>query len=350
MHPVRQLPYGRAYDFYTSNDGNNWQLFGETVIVEPLLNPANKIISTKTAVSVDVPVTARYIRAALAVDTDDHWWRVSEIGINDAQNMLSYNRQEWFSVSELDGWAINKNMFDGNSETRWDNNMQQETGQSVFIDMGQAVVFNEIEIDSGTDYARGLKVMASPDGIEPYEEIAVYKGSEGVNKIKLEQPVTAKCLKLELTEDYSDAFRSIYELSLGNKTSTNKSSWVATTWNHGVEVEKLAIDNSLNAMWRSLGYQQSKESYTSAFLVNMGSARTISGVAINTGSEMWTYTENYQVFAWNDGEEAKLVAQGYGKHAVTYIWFEEIEAKYVWVKAAGDSDRHFVIAELDIYA
>ena len=64
---------------------------------------------------------------------------------------------------------------------------------------------------------------------------------------------------------------------------------------------------------------------------------------------MWTCLDEYEVYVWNDGEEPGLVAKGRGSISVTDIRFARTDAKYIWIKAGRNSDRPFVIAELNVF-
>lgn len=93
------------------------------------------------------------------------------------------DRIGWFAVSELDNWStVSYEMFDGNEQTRWTNNKAQEIGDSVNFDMSSLRSFDQIVIQSGSDYAKGLKVMTSVDG-SVYEEIAQCENGSEVTTI-----------------------------------------------------------------------------------------------------------------------------------------------------------------------
>lgn len=117
-----------------------------------------------------------------------------------------------------------------------------------------------------------------------------------------------KCIFPEVEVYY--AWWSIYELNLSCSKEESSETKTATTWNHGVELERRAIDGDISTYWESAEMQSVSEAYTTAYLLNLGSAQSISGIAINTGSQMWNYLDTYEVYAWTDGQEALLVAKG----------------------------------------
>ena len=124
----------------------------------------------------------------------------------------------------------------------------------------------------------------------------------------LATPVSANASSPEVEVYY--AWWSIYELNLSCSKEESSETKTATTWNHGVELERRAIDGDISTYWESAEMQSVSEAYTTAYLLNLGSAQSISGIAINTGSQMWNYLDTYEVYAWTDGQEALLVAKG----------------------------------------
>ena len=340
--------YGRAYTCHASSDNEQWANVG-TVTVTPQITAAGSIAGTKAVVNLPDNTLARYVKIELAQDTLDHWWEIAEISIYQDIAATTLDRIGWFAVSELDNWfTVSYEMFDGNEQTRWTNNKAQEIGDSVNFDMSSLRSFDQIVIQSGSDYARGLKVMTSVDG-SVYEEIAQCENGSEVTTITFDTIQKAKCIRLELTQPYDYAWWSIYELNLSCSKEESSETKTATTWNHGVELERRAIDGDISTYWESAEMQSVSEAYTTAYLLNLGSAQSISGIAINTGSQMWNYLDTYEVYAWTDGEEALLVAKGSAQTAVTEVFFETVNAKYIWIKAGSAASQPFVIAELDVY-
>ena len=340
--------YGRSYTCYISNDKEQWQNIGN-ITVTPLTNSDGSIISTKAIVNLPANTTARYIKIELAQDTLDHWWEIAEIYVYRATASTTVDRAGWFAVSELNNWAtVSYDMFDSNEQTRWTNNKAQEIGDSVNFDMLSLRSFDAIVIQSGSDYARGLRVLASTDGTA-YEEIARCETGSETTMITFDTIQKAKCIRLELTAAYDTAWWSIYEINLSCSWEEASAARTATTWNHGLLLENRAIDGDISTYWESAETQTVSDSYTTAYLLNLGTVQNVSGIAINTGSQMWSYLGTYEVYAWKDGEEAQLVAKGSAQTAVTEIFFETSEAKYIWIKAGSNVSRPFVIAELDVY-
>ena len=340
--------YGRAYTCYISNNNEQWQNVGN-VTVTPQTNNAGTIVSTKAVLNLPENTSARYLKIELAQDTLDHWWEISEIYVYRAVTTTTEDRSGWFAVSELNNWTdVNSYMFDNNLQTRWTNNKAQEIGDSVNFDMLSPRGFDQIVIQSGSDYARGLRVLASADGTV-YEEIARCETGSEIATFSFDTIQNAKCLRLELTAAYDNAWWSIYEINLSCSREASSTARTTTTWNHGLSLENRAIDGDISTYWESAETQTVSDEYTTAYLLNLGTVRNVSGVAINTGSQMWSYLDTYEVYAWKDGEEAQLIAKGTAQTAVTEIFFETTEAKYIWIKAGSNASRPFVIAELDVY-
>lgn len=306
-------------------------------------------MDSATIVNLPANTSGRYIKIELAQDTLDHWWEIAEIYVYRAIPTVTADRAGWFAVSELNHWAdVNNDMFDGNAQTQWTNHKAQEIGDSVNFDMLSLRRFDQIVIQSGADYARGLKILASSDGTV-YKEIARCDDGSETTTIEFDTIQTAKCIRLELTAAYDTAWWSIYEINLSCSKEISSTVCTATTWNHGLLLEQRAVDGDICTYWESAETQTVSDSYTTAYLLNLGTVQNVSGIAINTGSQMWSYLDTYEVYAWKDGEEAKLVAKGSAQTAVTEIFFETTEAKYIWMKAGSSASRPFVIAELDVY-
>lgn len=340
--------YGRAYTCYISKDSEQWENLGN-ITVTPQKNSLGSIISTKAVVNVPTNKLARYIKIELAQDTLDHWWEISEIYVYRAITTTTVDRSGWFAVSELNNWTdANRYMFDNSLQTRWTNNKAQEIGDSVNFDMLSLRSFDQIVIQSGADYARGLRILASSDGTV-YEEIARCEDGSETTTVEFDTIQNAKCIRLELTAAYNTAWWSIYEINLSCSREASSTVRTATTWNHGLLLEQRAIDGDIGTYWESAETQTVSSGYVTAYLLNLGAVQNVSGIAINTGSQMWSYLDTYEVYAWKDGEEAQLVAKGTARTAVTEIFFETAEVKYIWIKAGSSASRPFVIAELDVY-
>lgn len=347
--------YARGYIIQLSKDGITWHDFGQQELFEPERDEYGNIKSGMSVVIGEEPFDARYIRIQITRDVSDHWLRIAEVSVNENNEIQYEDRSNWFSVSELFDYSdVSNAMFDGDIDTRWTSSRAQEPGHSVNMDFITPRTFNYIEMENGTDYPKAYKVYASFDG-SSYYEIASGTGKEGLNIIILDDLVTAQCIRLELTDYRNDAWWSIYELNVGmynaNDNVVSKDAWTAYTNKDGVEIERYAIDDNLGTYWQSSESQISSGNYTTAYLLNMGDSQEICGISINSGSEMWSYLEEYEVYAWIDGEDAKLVAKGYGNKAITRIYFSSIQAKYVWIKSSTTSgaDRRFAIAELNVY-
>ncbi|MCR5255458.1 MAG: discoidin domain-containing protein [Acetatifactor sp.] len=348
----------------TSVDGNNW-------LERSISNGTPGV----TNISLGGRVEAKYIKLTLT-SGKNKWWSIGEIALFDSQNSTDpaqlssqvitdksgwgvqassgrfieeySDRSGWFSVSEIHGWNdAGSEMFDGDQNTRWTSGKAQESGDSVNIDLGTLTLFDKIELDCGSDNGISFRVLASQNGIS-YSEIGTFYGNAGTTVIRFDNLQTAKCLRFELTEGRNDAWWSIYELRLSHPQNMGLIDGVPT-WISGVSLEGQAIDGDLNTFWRSAENQTKSDGYTTSYLLNLGYSRQVSGVSINSGSEMWTCLDEYEVYVWNDGEEAKLVAKGRGSISVTDIRFARTDAKYIWIKAGRNSDRPFVIAELNVF-
>lgn len=340
--------YGRKYECFLSMDGLQWNFAG-TVTVIPKYDDSGTILSTAAALILEEPAQAKYVRVQLAQDTLDHWWEVAEITLYQEVPPSGADRTDWFSVSELFQWSdYSQAMFDGQPDTRWTSSKAQAPGDSVNFDMQTMQTFEQIVIESGSDYARGLKVLASKDGVE-YTQIAQTTDTSDTTVITFDQPQSAKCIRLELTEGYDTAWWSIYELNLVTACEAAEVQ-TSVTWLHGTPVETNAVDGDVSTTWTANENQMVSADYTSSFLLNLGESRSVVGLSINTGPQMWDYLETYEIYAWNDGEQAQLIAKGTGCPAVTIILFAEVTAKYVWIRAGENASRPFTIAELDLYA
>jgi uncharacterized repeat protein (TIGR02543 family) len=189
--------YPRGYEVKVSNDGTNWSSSVATG------TGSNAVITVAFATQ-----TARYIRVTQTGSAPGTWWSIHEFYVY-APVPVVLPRTGWVASASSSGGGSAANAIDGSGSTRWSPGVNQAYGQWFQMDMGSAQTFNQIVLDSGTDYPRGYEVKVSNDGSNWGSAVATGSGST-INFA----PQTARYIRVTQTGSDSYYWWSIYEFNV----------------------------------------------------------------------------------------------------------------------------------------
>jgi len=151
------------------------------------------------------------------VQTGSHsnWWSIAEVAVYGGG---SFERSGWtVTASSSDPSMPPTHMKDNDAATRWSTGAAQSSGQWVQIDMGAAITFNQIVLDTAKnsveeqDYPRAYDVQVSKDGAN-WTPVAQGQGRVKATPINF-PAVSARYIKISLTASASNWW-SIGELNV----------------------------------------------------------------------------------------------------------------------------------------
>jgi F5/8 type C domain-containing protein len=262
---------------------------------------------------------------------------------------------------------------DGLLPTRWSTGVGQAVGQYFQIDFGGAVVVDQLVLDDNygsteeMDYARGLDILGSSDGINFTTTLtsASFATDPGAIVTIPFTPATVRAVRLQLDTGLSSQWWSIHELQVGctlpgadgggssgsPDAGTLSCSATGTTWSasNGIKPTSWkatasstgpndtiagAFDQSSSTRWSSGQAQAGGEWYQ----VDLGAATTLSGIALYLLDGNTTdYPSSYALQLSTDNLTFTTVATGLGA-VTTAICFPPQSARYVRVTQTGTGD------------
>lgn len=111
-----------------------------------------------------------------------------------------------------------KNALDGDMNTRWDTGRGMQAGDWFQIDLGETKRIAGLVVDAGSskvDYARGLDVLASPDGQAWTKLIAIPENKEPVLPVSFPEAASTRFIRLVQTGTAGGGLHwSIHEIRL----------------------------------------------------------------------------------------------------------------------------------------
>ncbi|MCL4516322.1 MAG: discoidin domain-containing protein [Firmicutes bacterium] len=267
--PMSTRDYPRTYEVLGSQDGVNWTKYA-----------SGYGTSRITYVEFWSSAWMQYIKI-VQNGTSENWWSIAEVAIYTGGE---FDRYGWvLSASQTGGGTSLANAKDGDTNTVWSTGVPQANGQWFQVDMGAMLTFNQIQLDSGTNYAddypRGYIVEVSSNG-STWTQVA--SGQSYHRALPINFPtVSARYIKITQMESATNWWsiaefnvflnNDDYDLNLTLKNrfgSTTRDSIIAThqdTWitssdldniaNMGMNVVRLPIGwlNLLNedGTWRT---------------------------------------------------------------------------------------------------
>jgi hypothetical protein len=262
--------------------------------------------------------------------------------------------------------------IDGLQPTRWSTGAPQTVGQYLQIDFGGFVLVNQVMIvhsfvaDGKDDYARGLDVLASYDGVDFSRTLASasYAVDPGTATLDF-TPHAARYLRLRLNQGTAVSWWSIHDLTIGcqapggpdggtdgppngvptGPTNPNRANWVATALrtNPG-DVVTNAFDGNPATRWSTGSQPQAGDEW---FKIDLGASFSITQLSLTaSGGDV---PSAYELDLSTDDVTFTRVAHGLGADTTT-IGFPRQMARYIVIKQIGSGyDHWWSINELAVY-
>lgn len=342
--------YAHGYQVFVSNDGNTW---GSAI--------ANGTANSQSIAIGFASQTARYVKV-IQTGTASNWWSISEFkAANYGTSGSSYtatpvagalDRSSWvLTTSNSFGADTPANMLDGNAITRWTSGIPQAPGQWIQIDLGSAKAFDTLVMDSGgnrNDYAHAYQIMVSNDGNTWSNPIATDTGNNPINTVTFPSQ-TARYIKI-LQTGTSSSWWSIVELNVANNgtgaiTAIDRTGWIMSASDNNESASNM-LDSSIDSRWTSGRSQYSPS--TQWIQIDMGAAKTIDTLVMDSGGNQNDYAHGYQVFVSIDGINwGNAVAAGTGNSQILTISFPQQTARYIKVLQTGTASSWWSIVELN---
>jgi hypothetical protein len=271
------------------------------------------------------------------------------------------------SPTNLPAYAI-----DGLQPTRWSTGAAQTVGQYLQIDFGGFVMLNQVTIvhtflaDGKDDYARGLDVLVSYDGVDFSRTLASASYAVDPGTVTIDFGAhAARYLRLRLNQGTATSWWSIHDLVLGcqapggpdggaggpangvptGATNPNLANWVATALrtNSG-DVVTNAFDGNPATRWSTGAQPQVGDEW---FKIDMGASFSITQLALTaSGGDV---PSAYELGLSTDNVTFTPVAHGLGADTTT-IGFPRQMARYILIKQIGTGyDHWWSINELTVY-
>jgi hypothetical protein len=262
--------------------------------------------------------------------------------------------------------------IDGMQPTRWSTGAAQTAGQYLQIDFGGFVMLNQVMIvhtflaDGKDDYARGLDVLVSYDGVDFSRTLASATYAADPGTITIDFPAhAARSLRLRLNQGIATSWWSIHDLALGcqapdgpdggaggptngvptGATNPNLAHWVATALrtNPG-DVVTNAFDGNSATRWSTGSQPQAGDEW---FKIDMGASFSITQLSLTaSGGDV---PSAYELDLSTDNVTFTPVAHGLGTDTTT-IGFPRQMARYILIKQIGTGyDHWWSINELTVY-
>jgi len=262
--------------------------------------------------------------------------------------------------------------IDGLQPTRWSTGAPQTVGQYLQIDFGGFVMVNQVMLghtflaDGKDDYARGLDVLVSYDGVDFSRTLAsaTYAVDPGTATLDFAAHA-ARYLRLRLNQGTAVSWWTIHELTVGCRTpggpdggtggppngvptgatNPNRANWVATALrtNPG-DVVTSAFDGNPATRWSSGTQPQFGDEW---FQIDMGASFSITQLSLATNGG--DHPSAYELDLSTDKLTFTPVARGLGADTTT-IGFPRQMARYILIKQIGSGyDHWWSINELTVY-
>jgi hypothetical protein len=262
--------------------------------------------------------------------------------------------------------------IDGLQPTRWSTGTAQTIGQYLQIDFGGFVMVNQVMIghtflaDGKNDYARGLDVLVSYDGVDFSRTLASASWAVDPGNATLAFPAhAARYLRLRLNQGIATSWWSIHDLAIGcqapggpdggtpdppngvpsGPTNPNRANWVATALrsNPGDPLTN-AFDGNSATRWSTGSQPQAGDEWIK---IDMGASYSITQLALTAiGGDV---PSAYELDLSTDNVSFTRVAHGLGADTTT-IGFARQTARYILIKQIGSgSDHWWSISELTVY-
>ena len=170
-----------------------------------------------------------YVKLRFAADSPDGWTRIREIyGLNGVikespeqpRDNLALDAQATASGNETAGFSQDK-ANDGDLSTRWSSAVLSENApQWLCLDFGTEKTFNCVKLFWERSGGKAYEVQVSQDGADWQTVGAVTDGQPGETKTLNFDPVTARYVRVYVTENFPDIWNcvSIYEMEVYNHT------------------------------------------------------------------------------------------------------------------------------------
>ena len=193
---------GKDYQIQVSNDTINW------TTIQNVFGNATAGVKDYTNLS----GSGRYVRVYGTARLTQYGYSLLDFnvyGYSTTPGLTPIARDNWASsASRTQSGSSTANTLDGNLGTRWSTGGAAAVGDYYQIDLGSAVTFDRIVMDSGTstnDYARGYKILVSNNGTDwaTAAPIATGTGTSAVVDMSF-SAVTARYVRVVLTSAFSN--------------------------------------------------------------------------------------------------------------------------------------------------
>ena len=178
----------------------------------PWTTVADNVTATAATVTINVlPQTSRFIKINQTA-SNLSTWTIREVNV--AGNALSRSNWVVAQASPNSSGNIPANALDGSATTRWSTSGAQ-TNAFFTVDMGTAMVFNQLTLDAGTttnDFPRNYSVFVSNDGANFGTAVVSGTGTSQVVTINF-RTQTARFFKLQTSTAVVTNTWSIQELN-----------------------------------------------------------------------------------------------------------------------------------------
>ncbi|HKI34800.1 MAG TPA: discoidin domain-containing protein [Gemmataceae bacterium] len=198
---VKLTRSGNSFAGYYSSDGVTWKQVGST-----------QTITMPSSIQAGLAVTA-HDNSKLATAT------FTNVAVQ-AGFTTQLSRAGWVATaSSTESGGSPGNALDGNAGTRWSTGAHQAAGQWFQVNLGKAMTFQELVLDTSgslNDYPRGYAVYVSQTGTDwaTLKPVATGKGSGAVTTITLPAAVTGRYVRVVQTGSDPMWWWSIDEFNL----------------------------------------------------------------------------------------------------------------------------------------
>lgn len=244
--PTSTGDYPRGYEILGSTDGTNWTKVGSDY------GSARIIV-----VELFATTWMQHLRV-VQTGTSASWWSIAEIAV---YGEAVFDPTGWtVTASATEPGGSPANVEDGNLGTRWSTGAAQTNGQWLQVDMGAALTFNQVVLDTAknsadeNDYPRGYTVQVSSNG-STWTQVASGAGGRKATPINF-AAVRGRYIKITQTgtssswwsvgelnvylnsDDYS--MNLAYQQRFGATTTENLITTHQDTWIQVADLDNLA--------------------------------------------------------------------------------------------------------------
>lgn len=225
--------------------------------------------------------------------------------------------------------------IDDSIYTRWSSREPQQPGMWFQIDLREVQTVSHVRLHndlSPKDYPRGYTVRVSADG-QNWTRVAENPANDRPVDVTF-NPQAARYVRIEQTGSDPVYWWSIHNIEISGDTLLSASASHNNVQVGGDNVRQ-AVDGRPDTRWSSMALQQPGM----WFQVDLGQARTVTGLALDTAASPDDYPRGYVVRLSTDGSQWQEVARKDQNNGAVDVTFPARQARYVRIEQTGSAGQ-----------